>query len=87
MKNDLLQTPLKLYVKTMSQKIKEKYLDDIFHCGGLAASARATVDTRAANLRSGALEVRAIVEDCRNRCLGGLEIFEIAYIPAMMHYS
>ena len=72
----------------MIQKIKEKYLGDIFHCGGLAASARATVDARAANLRSGAVEVRAIVEDCRSRCLGGLEvgleILEIAYIPALM---
>ena len=88
MNNDLLQTPLKLYGRTMIQKIKEKYLGDIFHCGGLAASARATVDARAANLRSGAVEVRAIVEDCRSRCLGGLEvgleILEIAYIPALM---
>ena len=91
MKTNLNQTPLKLYGKKMVQKVKEKYLGDYFHCDGLAASARATVEARAVALRSGAVEVRAIVEDCRSRCLGGLdvglEMFEIAYIPALMNNS
>ena len=88
-KDNLKSTPLSLYGKQMVQKIQEKYLGDFLHCGGLAASARATVDARAASLRSGAVEVRAIVEDCRSRCLGGLavglEIFELAYIPALLN--
>ena len=43
------------------------------------------------SMKSGAIEVRAIVEDCRSRCLGGLsvglEIFELAYIPALLNNS
>ena len=73
----------------MVQKQKEKYLGDFLHGGGLAASVRSTVDARAMSLRTGAVEVRAIIEDCRSRCLGGLEvgleIFEMAYIPALMN--
>ena len=88
-KEELQSTPLTLYGKQMVQKIQEKYLGDYLHCGGLAASAKATVDARAAALKSGAVEVRAIVEDCRSRCLGGLavglEIFEVAYIPALLN--
>ena len=91
LKENLEQTPLTLYGKKMTQKVKEKYLGDYFHCEGLAASARATVDARAVTLRAGAVEVRAIIEDCRSRCLGGLdvglEMFEIAYIPALMNNS
>ena len=90
-KDDLLSSPLTLYGNPMVQKTQEKYLGDYLHCGGLSASARATVDARAASLKSGAIEVRAIVEDCRSRCLGGLavglEIFEIAYIPALLNNS
>ena len=87
--NELKETPLTLYGQKMIQKKKEKYLGDFLHGGGLAASVRATVEARAISLRSGAAEVRSIVEDCRSRCLGGLEvgleIFEIAYIPALMN--
>ena len=86
---ELVKNPLSLYGKPMIQKQKEKYLGDFLHGGGLAASARSTVDARAIALRTGAVEVRAIIEDCRSRCLGGLEvgldIFEMAYIPALMN--
>ena len=89
LKNELKETPLTLYGQNMIQKQKEKYLGDFLHGGGLAASVRATLEARAIALRSGAMEVRSIVEDCRSRCLGGLEvgleIFEIAYIPALMN--
>ena len=89
LKDDLLNTPLTLYGKPMVEKVQEKYLGDFLHCGGLAASVRATVDARAAFLKSGAVEVRAIVEDCRSSCLGGLtvglEILELAYIPAILN--
>ena len=89
MKTNLKNNPLTLYGKTMKQKEKEKYLGDYLHGGGLAASVRATVEARTRALRSGAVEVRAVVEDCRSRCLGGLEvgleILEIAYIPALMN--
>ena len=86
---ELYKNPLSLYGKPMVQKQKEKYLGDFLHGGGLAASVRSTVDARAMSLRTGAVEVRAIIEDCRSRCLGGLEvgleIFEMAYIPALMN--
>ena len=89
LKSELSRTPLTMYGKLMKQKEKEKYLGDYLHGGGLAASARATVEARAKALRSGAVEVRAVVEDCRSRCLGGLEvgleIFEMAYIPALLN--
>ena len=91
MKKELLKAPLTLYGKPMVQKEKEKYLGDYLHCKGLAASVKATVDARAAALKSGAIEVRAIVEDCRSACLGGLsvglEIYEMAYIPALLNNS
>ena len=87
----LEKDPLTLYGKPMVQKIKEKYLGDFLHSEGLAASAKATVDARAAALKSGAIEVRAVVEDCRSLCLGGLsvglDIYEAAYIPALLNNS
>ena len=47
------------------------------------------MDTRAAALKSGAIEVRAVIEDCRSKGLGGLdvglEIYELAYIPALLN--
>ena len=89
LRSELRRTPLTLYSKQMKQKVKEKYLGDYLHGGGLAASARPTVEARAKALRTGAVEVRAVVEDCRSRCLGGLEvgleIFEMAYIPAILN--
>ena len=88
-KEDLQKTPLTLYGKQMVQKTQEKYLGDLLHCEGLAASAKATVDARTASLKSGAVEVRAVIEDCRSRCLGGiavgLDIYELAYIPALLN--
>ena len=88
-KNDLQMSPLTLYGKPMKQKIKEKYLGDFLHSDGLAASVKATVEARAAALTSGAVEVRAVIEDCRSKCLGGLElgleIYELAYIPALLN--
>ena len=78
-----------LYGQPMKQKSQEKYLGDFLHCDGLAASVKATVESRAASLKSGAVEVRAIIEDCRSYCLGGLdvglEIYELAYIPAVLN--
>ena len=89
LKDDLQSAPLTLYGKPMVEKVQEKYLGDFLHCGGLSASVRATVDARAASLKSGAVEVRAIIEDCRSSCLGGLtvglEILELAYIPAVLN--
>ena len=89
MNSELKKNPLTLYGKPMVRKCKEKYLGDFLHEGGLAASARATVEARSMALRTGATEVRAIIEDCRSRCLGGLdvglEIYELAYIPALMN--
>ena len=88
-KDELLCTPLTLYGKPMVKKKKEKYLGDFLHCGGLSASVKATVDARAGSLKSGTVEVRAIVEDCRSSCLGGitvgLEILELTYIPAVLN--
>ena len=89
LKNDLKKTPLTLYGNPMLQKEKEKYLGDILHGKGLAASVKATVEGRAASLTSGAVEVRAIIEDCRSTSLGGLgvglDIFELAYLPALLN--
>ena len=88
-KNELKASPLTLYGQPMKQKTQEKYLGDILHCDGLAASVKATVETRAASLKSGATEVRAIIEDCRSNCFGGLgvglDIYELAYIPALLN--
>ena len=88
-KNELQMSPLNLYGKPMKQKKQEKYLGDLLHCDGLAASVKATVEARAAALKSGAVEVRAIIEDCRSNCLGGLEVglevYELAYIPALLN--
>ena len=55
--NDLKRMPLTIYGKPMKQKVKEKYLDDLIHSEGLAASAKATVDARAESMTAGAAEV------------------------------
>ena len=90
-KNELQMSPLNLYGKPMKQKKQEKYLGDLLHSDGLAASVKATVEARAAELKSRAVrvEVHAIIEDCRSNCLGGmevgLEVYELAYIPALLN--
>ena len=89
LKDDLKSTPLTLYGKPMVEKQEEKYFGDFLHFGGLSACVRATVDARAASLKSGAVDLRAIVEDCRSSSLGGiivgLEILELAYFLAALN--
>ena len=89
LRNDLTRTPLLLYGKPMIEKICERYLGDIFHSQGLARSAQATVEARLGAMMAGAIEIRSVVEDCRSNCLGGigvgLDIYEAAYIPALLN--
>ena len=73
----------------MKEKKSERYLGDILHGGGLAASADATVNCRHAKMVHGLKEIKAIVEDCRSNTMGGikvgLDIWETAYVPSLLN--
>ena len=89
MRSEILLHPLTLYGKEMKEKKSERYLGDVLHGGGLAASAEATVAFRHAKMIHGLKEIKAIVEDCRSNTMGGLkvglDIWETAYVPSLLN--
>ena len=72
-------------------KITEKYLGDFFHCEGLAKSAETTVNKRFGLALNSVIELKCVIEDFRMHKLGGincgLEIFNIAILPALLYNS
>ena len=89
MRSEIKMHPLTLYGQVMKEKKSERYLGDIIHGGGLAASAAATIKLRHSKMIHGLKEIKAIVEDCRSNTMGGLkvglDIWETAYIPSLLN--
>ena len=73
------------------EKVCDKWLGDLFHQDGLAASVLATVKDREAKIKGACYEVAAIIEDWRAQCLGGfrcaLDLFQLAIIPSVLYNS
>ena len=75
----------------MHEKVSDKWLGDIFHQAGLAASVTATIQDREAKVKGACYEAAAIVEDWRSQCVGGarsaIDLFELAILPALLYNS
>jgi hypothetical protein len=91
MKARLNDQPLTLCNFPMKNVESEKYLGDQISAGGLAESVQLTVDLRAGKVTVNVYEIKAILEDCRIHCLGGimagLEMWETAVIPKLLYNS
>ena len=91
MKAKLNDCPLTLCGREMNYVYQEKYLGDQICSAGLAASALATVEKRADKVNTAIYEIKAIIEDCRINCVGGLSsglhLWEAAVIPFITNNS
>ena len=89
LENDFSKTPPLLYGTKMKQVAQEKYLGDQINCGGLAASAAATVGKRKGIVFPKIFEIKAVIDDCRSHVTGGimtgLDIWEMAVIPFLLN--
>ena len=59
----------------MKVKTHDKYLGDILHQGGCAASVRATVMDREGKAKAAMFEAAAIVDEFRSQFIGGFLIY------------
>ena len=53
------------------EKVEDKWLGDMFHQDGLAASVMATITSREAKVKGACYEAAAIVVDWRAQVVGG----------------
>ena len=83
------RSPIKCGEFDVKEKLQDKYLGDVFHNDGLAASVRATVKDRQGKVKAAIMETAAIVEDCRSQCIGGfmaaIDLWELAIIPTLLY--
>ena len=73
------------------EKVSDKWLGDIFHQDGLAASVSATIEDRVPKVKGAMYEAAAIVEDWRSQCIGGfrsaVDLWELAILPTLLYNS
>ena len=90
-KDDLRCSPITLCGKEMPQVAEAKYLGDWISEGGLSASIECTIKKRVGLATSAIYEIRSVVDDCRSKLCGslqvGLEIWELAVIPMLLFNS
>ena len=71
------------------EKVADKWLGDLFHQDGLAASVLATINDREPKVKAACYEAAAIVDDFRMQCIGGfvsaIDIFELAILPTLLY--
>ena len=86
---ELRLNPLKLCGKNMKNVVQEKLLGDVISSEGLCESVTATVNKRKGQVLSNIVEIRAVIDDFRSKCLGGiitaLEIWELAILPFLLY--
>ena len=89
--SELQGSPITLCGSAMNNATREKYLGDQISSEGLAESALATIEQRAGKVTTAIYEIKAIMEDCRINCVGGLsaglDLWELAIIPYLMNNS
>ena len=56
---------------TTSNKIQDKWLGDILHHDGLAASTEATIKERTPRVKAAIFEIKGKIEVFRSQCIGG----------------
>ena len=73
------------------EKVCDKWLGDMFHQDGLAASVVATIKEREPKVKGAFYEAAAIVDDWRAQCIGGfrsaLDLWELVILPTLMYNS
>ena len=87
--NEISKKPLSFGGIILKEKEHYKYLGDSIHREGLSASVNATIKEREGRITTSIIEVKSILEDCRLQTIGGslagLEIWELALIPAFLN--
>ena len=72
----------------MSRKIQDKYLGQILHQDGLAASVAGTVAEKAGKFKGAVLEIRSVVEEFSMQTMGSMmaakTLLERALLPSLL---
>ena len=87
----LKEDPLMLGDIVLKNVKSQKYLGDILHEDGLAASVAATVRDREGRIKGSIYELRAVCSDFRMQILGGMvgaiNVWEAAILPSLLNNS
>ena len=85
---ELGATPIIFGNLVTGAKVMDKYLGDMIHTDGLAASVEATINDRAGKVQAAGFEVAAIIEDFRMQAVGGLmgawDLWNLAIVPSLL---
>ena len=89
MHEEIVDNPLMYDNFVVKNKKQQKYLGDIIHEDGPAASHFATVVERRGRTTAAIFELKSVLEDIRLEAAGGLiaglDIFEMAIIPMLLN--
>ena len=85
---ELKVNPIMFEKFSMNRRTKDKYLGQILHEDGLAASAAATVEDRAGRFKGAVFEIRSVIEEFSMQCMGGMMaakiLLERALLPSLL---
>ena len=84
---ELKETPIMFGNIITKCREKDKYLWDMLHTYGLAASIEATVNDRAGKVKAAMYEVAAIMEDFRMQVggfMGAWDLWILAVVPSLL---
>ena len=91
LQKDTTDYPIECVEFTTSMKIQDKWLGDILHQDGLAASTEATIKERTPQVKSAIFEIKGIIEDFRSQRIGGavgaLDLWELSVLPMLLNNS
>ena len=91
LEKDTTEYPIECGDFTTSNKIQDKWLGDILHQDGLAASTEATIKKRTPRVKAAIFEIKGIIEDFRSQCIGGavgaLDLWELSVLPMLLNNS
>ena len=86
---EISEKPLMCGRLVTKEIVRDKWLGDYLHTGGLGESVMETIRQRMGKVKGAVLEVAAIVEDYRAQLVGGFEtgllLWETCCIPSLLH--
>ena len=89
--DELKLNPIEFGKFRMSRKIEDKYLGQIIHEDGLAASVAATVASRTGRFKGAVFEIRSVIEEFSMQSMGGMmaakTLLERALLPSLLSGS
>ena len=87
--NETNESPIMFGEIVTKSKESDKYLGDIIHRDGLAASVEATIRDRKGRITSATLEIKAVIDDYRMQALGGMmggwDLWNMAVVPSLLN--